>query len=562
MAQEQVKSQQAAELTKKKSSKTNGAAGRARADSLGGDDDVVLQRRPTSFARFLRDVIIISVLLGGGMFAYRKHIVTKEKVGTLATQAIDKLAKDDLVSLKAAEDIYKEIVALDGDNDRGLLGLAETYFWQSRQGLSTRDQAEQYLRRAVQEKSERPERYAVQAYLQITSGASAQAAHDIKDQLDKGMGSSKLAHAYGWSLLEQGNYVEANRVVRTALDTEFTGVRYALTLAEIAHRQGEERAAVRNLRRILEPSMNPGHEIALAWSAALALKTYGNITGPAKNIQDVKAKMDKIGPRAQALLIWAEGELALAVGNAQGAEKNADDAIAKIKDYPPFHDLKARALLAQKKYKEGIAIYEQAIALKPEYRGIKKELILLKSDHKDDSALAMIDELEKDSPASPEFLIMRGEHYLKKGDLEKAKAAFTDAADKGDDAAILFGLAKVTFQEEKKKNNKADLDRVATAFQTTLEKKPSYPECQEYMAQISLWNYNVEGASKELEEAEQAYKKKNVSVMQMVEFFDRAVDTFKTMEAKQGKAAADKAAADWKKKKEEYLASVVTAEAQ
>jgi tetratricopeptide (TPR) repeat protein len=558
MAQEQLKSQESSASAKK--AQANGAAGNAAYDA--GDDEPIV-KRPTSFARFLRDVIIIAVLLGGGMYAYRKHIVTKEETGKLALAAIDKLAKDDLVSLKQAEESYKQILALDGDNDRGLCGLAETYFWEWREhGLPTRDQAEQNLKHAIQEKSERPERYAMQAYLEISSGAASQASRELKDLLDKGMGSSKLAHAYGWALLEEGNYIEANRVVRTALDTEFTGVRYALTLAEIAHRQGEERAAIRNLRRVLEPSMNAQHEIALAWSAALSAKNYGNVTGPAKNIADVEAKKDKIGPRAQSLLEWAHGELDLAVGNASGALEKAEDGITKMKDFAPVYDLKARALLAQKKYKEAVAVYEQAIAIKPEYRGIKRDLIVLKSDHKDDSALAMIDELEKESAAGPEFQILRGEHYLKKGDLEKAKAAFTDAADKGDSAEILFGLAKVTFQEEKKKNNKADLDRVATAFQTTLEKKPNYPEAQEYMAQISLWNYNVDGASKELAEAETAFKKKNVSVPQMVDFYDRAIDAFKSIESKQAKHDADKAAADWKKKKEEYLAGVVTADAQ
>lgn len=563
MAQEQLKSRETVEVAKKKA-RSNGASGDvtdARA-AAGADDDVIPQRRQTSFARFMRDILIIAVLLGGGMYAYRKHIMTKEQVGGLSLQAGDKLSKDDLQSLKEAEETYKKILALDGDNERGLVGLAETYFHQSQHGLPTRDQSEQYLKRAIEEKSERPERYATQAYLLTTSGQAAAAERLVKDALDRGMGSSKLAHAYGLALLEQGNYAEASRLIRTALDTEFSGVRYALSLAEVTHRQGEERSTASNLRKVLGSGMNPKHEIALAWLAAISAKNYGNITQPAKYIQDVQARKDKIGPRAQALLAWAEGELALAMGNAAGAAEKAEEAISKLKTYPPFFDLKARTLLAMKKPKDAMAVYEQAVAMKPEYRGIKRDLIVLKSDRKDDGALALIDELQKAFPGTTgDCEIMRGEHYLKKGDLEQAKAAFTRAADIGDKPAdILFGLARVTFLEEKKKTSKADLERVAEAFQSTIEKKAVYPEVHEYMAQISLWNFDVAGANNSYIEAETQYKKQNRPVPVLVDFFDRVTDAFKGVEDKRARKDAEKNVGDWKKRKEAYMAGVITGE--
>jgi tetratricopeptide (TPR) repeat protein len=556
MAQEQLKTREVAEP--KRNPQPNGATKEAHSMAV-QDDDVVQHRRPTSFAKFLRDIVIVLALLGGGGYTYWKHIITKGKLGELSQKAVDKLQKDDLESLNEAEGLFKQMLALDSDNDRALSGLAETYFHQWRHGLQTRDQADQMLRRAISEKSDRPERYATQAYLLITSGQAAQAEREIKDLLDKGIGSSKLAHAYGWAKMEQGNFAEANQVITRALEAEFSGVRYALTLAENAHRQGFERAAVSQLRRSLESSMNPKHELAHAWIAALQAKNYGNIADPAKHIQDVQARKEKklIGPRTDAFLSWAEGELALAVANPQGALDKAEEAIGKLKDYAPFFDLKARALLALKKQKEALEVYEQAIAMKPEYRGIKRDLIALKSERKDDSALALIDELQKETPSpGPEFEIMRGEHYLKKGDVDAAKAAFEKAADLGDNASILFGLAKVAFLEEKKKSNKADLERVATAFQTTLERQQTYPEVHEYMAQISLWNFDVAGASNSFNEAETQFKKRNISRAAMSDFYDRAIDAFKNTENKGSKAAADKASADWKKRKDDYLASV------
>jgi tetratricopeptide (TPR) repeat protein len=557
MAQEQLKAKEPDVSSKNRTA--NGASGDA-VDALG--DEPQVGRRRTSFARFMRDVVIAAVLIGGLIVYYYRHVVTNEKVATLSLEATDLLEKDDLAALKKAESLYKEILELDGDNDRGLAGLAEAYFYQSQHGLSTRQQAEQYVQQAAG--SERPEIYAVQAYLKITGGQAQAAESEIKALLDRGVGSSKLAHALGWAYLEQGNYTQANQVVRAALDTDFNAVRFALTLAETAHRQGEERAAVRHLRNATATSMNPGHEIALSWLAALSAKNYGNVTTPAKLIQDVTAKKDQIGPRAQALLVWAEGELALAVGNAAGAIEKADEAISKDKGFAPFMDLKARALLALKKDKEAIETYQEAVKAKPEYRGIKVELARLLTERKDDGALALIDELQKATPGTPgpEFEIMRGEHYLAKGNTEAANAAFTKAAELGDDPAILFGIAKVYFLEEKKKDKKADLERVAEAFAQTLERRATYPEVHAYMADIALWNFDVGGASGSFTEAETQYKKLNRPVPFMVRFYDGVMASLGEVKDKPAKAEAEKAIAEWKKKKDEYLASVVSAESE
>jgi tetratricopeptide (TPR) repeat protein len=555
MAQEQLKAKEPSASSKHTS--TNGATGGS-IDAL-ADDPEVGRRKPTSFARFVRDVVIIGALLGGGMYLYRKNVVTKAEVATLSMEAADKLEKDDLQSLKEAEEVYKKILDLDSDNDRGVVGLGETYFYMSRHGLPTRPQAEQY---AAQISGDRPEIAALNAYLKITNGQAAQAESDVKALLDKDVASSKLAHALGWSYLEQGNYTQANQVVRAALDTDFNAVRFALTLAEVAHRNGEERAASRHLRMATGQAMNPNHELALTWLAALAAKNYGNITEPAKHIQDVEARKDKIGPKSIAFLGWAKGELALAMGNAQGALESAEEAIKADKSFAPFYDLKARAQIALKKDKDAIETYQEAVKLRPEYRGIKLDLAKLLTAKKDDAALALIDELQKSSghaQPGPEFEILRGEHHLAKGDTEAAKASFTKAADLGDDPAILFGLAKVAFLEEKKKDKKADLERVAEAFQQALERRSSYPEVHQYMADISLWNFDMGGASASYVEAETGYKKANKPVPFMVRFYDSAIESFTDVKEKSARAEADKQAAEWKKKKEEYLSSVVTA---
>jgi tetratricopeptide (TPR) repeat protein len=364
-------------------------------------------------------------------------------------------------------------------------------------------------------------------------------------------------------MLEQRNYNDANKYIDAALQLGFRSVRFPLTLADVAHRRGGpegegDRAALRSLSKVLGSAMNPEHELALTTMAALRAKNFGNIDRPAKWIQTVEEKKDSIGPVALANLAWASGEFALALGDAKLALEKAEEAIKSRADYPPYYSLKARAQVAQGKIKDAYATYEESFTKGPLYRGMKWEYAELKSRQGDDGALPVVAELEKSDPSSslgPEYEIFRGEHYLKKDNLAEAKKAFTKAADMGDNPEILFGIAKVTYLEEKKRGNKANLERVAEVFGQASEARATFPELQEYMAEISLWNYQVDGAQGSFEEAEKQYKKLSRPVPELLAFYDRVVEAYDRVD-KQIKKDADKLIPDWKKRKQDYLASV------
>jgi Tfp pilus assembly protein PilF len=535
---------------------------KAASDALADDE---APQRSTSFARFIIDIVIIGGLLGGGVFFYNKHITTKNAVQKLSAEGRDLMKKDDLVSLREAEAKYKEILDIDEGNGKGTSGLAEVYFRMAMQGEDTLGKAKEYIAMAVDEGAETPSRYAVPAYIKIVEGNAAAAEAEVRQLLDSGIASPKLAHAYGWSLAEQGKFVEANRILRQAQDTDFSAVAFRLTLADVAHRQGQERAAVRHLDGATATNMNPNHYLAEAWEAALRLKNFGNLTDPAKSIEVLKAaeKEDKLSKKATGYLRWAEGELALALLNIDGALGSAEEALKIDPKFPPFVEFKARALtLARKRSQrnEGLKLYEQAIGLKPEYQGFKWALAELKSKAKDDGALALIDDLDKSFQGTkgPEFEIFRGEHYLRRGNLEKAKDHFTKAADLGDSAQILFGLAKVTFEEEKAKGNKADLDRVGEAFTQVAEKQNTYPELHEYLAEISLWNFVLDAAHTSYQTAEQQYKAAKRPIPEVFQFYDRVVDAFNDVKEKKIKGQAKEKAKEWRTKQQEYISSLLS----
>jgi len=564
--QEEVRPTPAAEPAKGASTKANGAPKNASAEAIleaMANADAEPPKVRASFGKTIRDVVIVAALLGGGLFFYRNQVTTKEAVQKIAVTAGDKMEKDDLKSLREAEAQYLQILELDAGNSFGLSGLAETYYHEWRHGLDTKGKAEEYLAKAEKEGSQTPERFATRAYLDVAAGRSTEVEASIRKMFDENAYHSKLAHAYGMALLEQGKLNDANQAVQGALDTDFNAPRYSLTLGEIALRRGGpentgDKAALKNVMKVLSSGMNAEHELAITMVAALRAKNYGNIDKPAKWIQQIEARQADIGPVAKAQLAWASGELALALGDAKVALEKADEAVGLKKDFPPFHELRARALLAQGKLQDAYAAYDEALKVGPSWRGVKWAYTELKSRHKDDGALAMLTELENTDPSSskgPEYEVFRGDHYLRQEKYAEAKAAYTKAAEVGDDAEILFGLAQITFAEERAKGPKADLEKVATDYGTASDAKKVFPELQEAMGGVSLWNFQVDGAQSSYEEAEKQYKRLNKPIPEILAFYDRVVTAFEKADGAAKKEGAKKAD-EWKNKKKEYLASV------
>ena len=515
--------------------------------------------RSTGFVGFLIPVVAVVGLGAGALYLYKGRVDTNVFVAEKLKEARDKIKKDDLKSLKEAEALYTEALEKDGSSDKALSGAALVYFLESQHGLETLGKAKDYLAKAEAADAQTSERFATRAYIDIVDGHPDKAERDVKALLEKDIAAPKLAHALGWAQAAQGQYLEGNRILRSATETDFSAVVFRLTLAQIAHQQGDEKGAIKQLSSVLRPNMNENHHLAQAWEAALRLKNYGELIRPAELIEKVKAAKADIGPRTEGLLAWAEGEFALATFHPDQAIERADAALKLIPNYPPVMDLKARAYLTQGKYDDAVAAYEAALKSPQEYRGIKWDLAKLKSKRKDDAALALIDDLEKtfQGTKGPEFLIFKGDHALNKGDLEQAKKYYTDAAELGDDADILLGLAKVAFLEEKDKGKKADIDKVTNAISLALDAKKSFPEAHEYVGVISLWNYLIGGANDEYGQAEAQYKKLKRPIPEVIAFYDRTIAAFSEVDGPGNvKKEAKGFAEQWKQKKGEYLQSL------
>ncbi|MEM1024407.1 MAG: hypothetical protein AAGD10_11850 [Myxococcota bacterium] len=518
--------------------------------------------RQAGFGGFLRDVLIVLVLGGAAVYWYLGYTETQEEIAKRTLDARTEMNRHDLKSLQDAEKLYREILTLEAGHAPSAAGLARTLYYQHEHGLDTLGEAKSMLQQARSGEAETPSRYAAEGFLMVADGQAERAVAQVKEWLEGGRAAPPVAHALAVAHLANGDYIESNRVARQAKEADFSNIAVRLTMAESSQRNGQDREAIKDLSAVVRNNANAEHFLAKAWLAALRAKNYGVLDRPLSllnELNELKEKQpDRIGPRTKTFITWGEGELSLAVGNAEGAIEKADAALKELPNFAPLLDLKARSFVALGKNDEAMAAYDAAVAVKPTYRGIKWDYARLKSKQGDDEALALVEDLEKTDPAKykgPDYLVFKAEHALNKGNLEEAMELFKAAAEEGDSADILFGIAKVTFLEEKENGKKADIEKVTLAFQDALNKKKRYPELHEYLAGVNLWNYLVEGAHGSLSQAESQYKALKKPIPEIVAFYDRAIATFENAEPKVRREAS-KFAEEWKQKKQEFLGSL------
>ena len=117
----------------------------------------------------------------------------------------------------------------------------------------------------------------------------------------------------------------------------------------------------------------------------------------------------------------------------------------------------------------------------------------------------------------------------------------------------------MTFERQKKRGDKADLEAVARAIQLALDKKRLYPEAHEYVAGINLWNYQVDSAHNEFQQAEAQFKKLRRPIPEVMAFYRRVQSAFTKLDApRKVRRQAARIAQQWQQKQGEYARSLLT----
>ena len=523
-------------------------------DATTPDEPIAPSTGRLSFMRFLRDIIILLTIGGVGLYFYRQNVLTRQRVEDLSNQARIASKRNDLASLQKSEQLFLEALKEGTDEARISSALAETYIFQHVMfGLPTQDKAITLLDFASRRDIQSPTFHAVKAYLDIIRGKPERAEAYIRDLLKQNKTAPQLMHALGWALMEQHKHTEATRFLKSAVDSDARAVAYRMTLAETASRRGLKKAAIKHLSGILRSSINPDHDLARAYSAVLRLQTYGDLATPTQLLEDLDRSKRPRSPRTEALIHWAKAERWLALGQTQEAIDELSKAREKWEKHPPLLGTLARIFLAEGKEQKAITTYVQAVWLSPAFRSLRWDLARLHSQRGDDTALSLLDGLEKtDSDHSSKYQLFRGRFALNKGELAKARNHFSHAISVDDSPEALLGLAQVAFAEEKSRGDKADLSKVAEPLQKAINKVSVYPEAHEFYGDIGLWSLSPSQANTAYEEVESQLKRLNRPIPEVKAFYNRVIEKLKAINTRSIRREARKLAATWEQKRQAY----------
>ncbi len=520
-------------------------------------DEDLTPRPRLGVVGFIIPVAVVAAAGTAALVYYGQAVSRATTVAGLNDEARRAAKRFDLASLKTAQAKADEVLDLDPAHPIGLSYAALVRVEMMQHGLDRRAEAEALVRTAAGAGVDTPVIRAVSGYLDILGGQPDKAERALSPIIDAGRGAPIVAHALGWAQAERGRYAEGRGIIRQAIERDFTAVAYRLTLAELAHRQGKLRRALSQLQAAYGERGNPKLLLAKAWGAALLPQVTGAYAAAHERLAEVEASRADAGPRTLALLEWARGELALAVGDVQTAQQRADAAAAQLPGFAPVSDLLARAALKAGDRRRAVELYEQAVSAKPEYRGSKWAFARLKSDMGDPSALDLVAELESSAPQpGPEYDVFRGEHHLRRGQLERARARFAAAAETSQDPAALFGLARVTYEEEKRKGARADVGAVARQLDAVLARRRSYPEVYAYVGDLQLDQGRLQPADDNYRLAEKDYLTENRPIPEVLGFYDRVVARLERPTTGVPRSRARALARRWGARKRTYLSSV------
>jgi len=449
-------------------------------------------QRPPS-AHFLRDVIIIGVVLAAGLLWYYKRVQTEIKVNHVAKKAKDLIEKDTPQDFFEAQKHLQEALALDSKNTYCLSALGETnaLLWGEDGVTDRRAEAEEYTHKADALDPHVAERYSADSLILLYAGQAAAAEASVKAVIDRGAKSARLYDAYGRALRVEGKLDEARKAFT---DSTKAGriPRFNVDLGVLDFDQGDLVNAETYIQKALES--NPEHPRALIMRArvgiarGLSIKTatddLASLLGPRKS---------ELTPALLAEAYTARAELKIYNKQPADAARDAQEAIKADPKYAPAHQALGLALVQSKDVGQALNEFDRAQALDPYvasfYFDTAKALSLAGEG---DKAIAV---LQKVTNKDEHFHLAYGDLLVRKGDQDAALAEYEQAIKLNPLSAQGFygkGLILV---------DKKMIPEAGSAFQAAFGAQPNFPEAHQQMAYLLLEGKKYEDAAVEFETA-------------------------------------------------------------
>ena len=435
--------------------------------------------------RFIRDVLIVAVVLAAGFGFYWKSQKDAVQANKIAKEAKDLILLDNPKDFYAAEKKLQEVLGIDSSHGYALSALAElnAILAFEHKVDARRADAEKYTGLAMKEDPRVAEQYSAHALLLLGNGKANEAADFIqKELLDKNAGAPRVFNAFGKAVKRQGKLDVARRSLKGAQDSDWRNPRFAADLAENYLEDGDLTNALITYGKGL--SANPDHLLSKIGRARVAILRGENLKEASDVLAEVLARpAEELTPNLKARAIGARAELRLYEGAAAEAIADAEAAVKEDPTYAPAYRVKAIAL-ARNKDAAAVEAFDKAIATDPNvalfYYDASATLIAAGLDQA--KAIAYLEKypLAKDD----RYFVKYGDALRGLGRLDDALVQYNKAIEENGLNAPAHLSKALVLMDKNATNEKADWTEAQTELDYAVGAQEMYPDA--YLARGRL----------------------------------------------------------------------------
>jgi tetratricopeptide (TPR) repeat protein len=329
-----------------------------------------------SGASALVQIVVVTALVGGGVFGWSKISGEKQRVAELAVKAKEATGGDDAPALLKARGLFLEIApgnvekVIEDDAILAAMAEIEAQLFFAYGDASAKAAAQSYVGKARERDLKKAERYAAEAYLLLGEGKANEAEAMLMDIVNnRGARHAKLLHALAVAKLQQGK-------AKDAVVAAQEGQKLSTQLARLPITEGDAYLALGNYAAAQNAYMkarkiNPDHlraktaitivaGISRAGKPELLVKELDRLLEEANHLHQ-----NAPPPRVKAFIEYGKGELALVNNNAQDALVNAEAALTTDPGQAIALGLKGRALAKLGKTDDAKAAFDEALTVAP-----------------------------------------------------------------------------------------------------------------------------------------------------------------------------------------------------
>ncbi len=447
--------------------------------------------------RFIRDVLIVAVVLAAGFGFYWKSQKDAVEANRIAKEAKDLIALDNPKDFMEAEKKLQTVLGIDSSHGYALSALAEinAILAFEHKVESRRADAEKYVALATDENPKIAEQYSAKSIVEIGTGKSKEAAEFIqKALLDQNAGAPRVFNAFGKAEKRLGQLDVARRSLKSAQDSDWRNPRFAADLAENYLEDGDLINALTTYNKGL--NSNADH-LGCKIGKARTMILRGEAPNEAEAVlaQVLAMPAEELTPNLKARALVARAELRNLEGKLDEAIADADAAAKEDAAYAPAYMVKGLAL-AKKQDAAAVAAFDKALAADPNvalfYYEASATMIAAGLDQA--KALSYLEKypLEKDD----RYFVKYGEALRGLGRIDDALVQFNKAIEENGLNAQAHLSKALVLMEKLAAAESPNWEEAQTELDYAVGAQENYPDA--YMARgklLFLQKKYVEGAA-------------------------------------------------------------------